>query len=236
MFLIATLPATVIAQDGSSQPEKDSEQAKEKPPVPAPKVLAPKPVTPKAIVPKAIIPKAIIPKEISAQRKDLILLDSVMHENSWWVQADLGISIYDPRRDVVIARACPGIAGGYRASSYGFFGAIQLDESFDFTLDIERLDLLNIGAGFEYLSFLGHVRTSILLGTSILVSDTFIDEAGTAGWFIEMRPGALRWAINDSFTFEFSPIALDVVAPVTSGIPLVIYSYTTVFAVEWSAK
>ena len=192
--------------------------------------------SPAVVVPQPIEPSPVIPTAVTAQRQDLVLLDSVMHEDSWWVQLDGAVSMYDPRRDVVIARASPGVAGGYRFSSYGVFGAVQLDQSFDFTLDIERLDVLNLGVGFEYLSFLGHVRSSVLFGSSILLTETFIDEAGTNGWFVEMRPSALRWAINDDFTFEFSPIALDVIAPVTVGIPLVIYSYSTVLSVEWSPK
>jgi hypothetical protein len=188
------------------------------------------------VIPKPFVPRAVKPRAISEQRKSLILLDSVMHENGWWTQLDLAVSVYDPRRDVVIARSSPGLMAGYRFSRYGFFGSIQSDQSFDFTLDIERLDVVNLGVGFEYLNFLGHVRTSVMAGASILASDTLIDDAGATGWFLEVRPGGLRWAINDDFTFELSPIALDIIAPVTSGIPLVVYSYSTVFAVEWSPK
>jgi hypothetical protein len=201
----------------------------------APKSETQKSLVP-ALVPKPLVLRAVRPRALSEQRKSLILLDSVMHENGWWAQVDLAASIYDPRRDVIIARSSPGVMVGYRFSRYGFFGAVQLDQSFDFTLDIERLDVVNIGAGFEYLSFLGHVRTSLMTGTSILASDTLIDKAGETGWFFELRPGALRWAINKDFTFEFSPIALDIIAPITSGIPLVVYSYSTIFAVEWSPK
>ena len=63
-----------------------------------------------------------------------------------------------------------------------------------------------------------------------------IDKAGEYGWFVEAKPSALRWAISDAFTFEFSPIALDIIAPVTYGIPLVVYAFTTGVAVEWSIQ
>jgi hypothetical protein len=224
--LTVMLLCTIGAAQGTNESTSEGVASKEE---------VPKSVVP-SVAPKPLIPRSVRPRMLTEQRKSLILLDSVMQESGWWAQVDLAVSIYDARRDVIIARSSPGMTAGYRFSRYGFFGAVQLDQSFDFTLDIERLDVVNVGAGFEYLNFLGHVRTSLMVGTSILASDTLIDEAGEMGWFLELRPGALRWAINKNFTFELSPIALDIIAPITSGIPLVVYSYSTVFAVEWSPR
>jgi hypothetical protein len=173
------------------------------------------------------------PDDFSQQQQSLILLDSVVYEHSWWASLDVGGSIYDPRRDVLIARWSPALSAGRRFDHYGLFATVQLDESRDFTLDTEELRVLNVGVGGEYLNFLGHVRSSLMVGASVLLTRTPIDEPGETGWFIELRPGALRWGLAEGFTLEFTPFGLDVVAPVTKGIPLIIYSFSTMLGVEW---
>jgi hypothetical protein len=176
------------------------------------------------------------PRAFTQHRADSILLDSVVRESAPFVQVHLAGSVYDARRDAFIGRVSPSLIGGYRFTFFGFYLITELDQTFDFTLETERLDLMNVGAGFEFLNFLGHVRTSLAVGTSILLSDTSIDEAGEYGWFIDFRPGALRWGIGDSFVAEVTPIALDIVTPVYEGIPLIVWSYTTLVGFEWSAQ
>ena len=179
---------------------------------------------------------AAAPRPFSEQRADSILLDSVVRESAPFVQFHLAGALYDARRDAFIGRFSPSVIGGYRFTFWGLYVIAELDQTFDFTLETERLDLANIGAGFEFLNFLGHVRSSLSVGTSILLTDTAIDKAGEAGWFIDFRPGALRWGLGDTFVIEVTPIALDVVAPVIEGIPLVVLSYTTLVGIEWSAR
>ena len=211
-FCLVSLSVPALAQDApAADPAPAAPAAEAQPAATTPAETVPTaPAASEEIVPKEIVPTEIVPRAFSEQRRDTLLLDSVVHENAWWGQFDLGLSIYDPRRDVVIARHSPGISVGRRFSYYGVFGAIQFDQSFDFTLDVDTLNVVNIGLGGEYLSFLGHVRSSILVGTSILVSDTL--------------------------TFEFDPIALDLIVPVTKGIPLVVYSFSSFVGLEWSPK
>lgn len=217
-------------------------------PVPAPSSTAPAaapdtvaPVVAPIAAPSNVAPIArppireIVPRAVTPQRTDSILLDSVEHEGAWWIQPSLMGTIYDPRRDLVIARWSPGLAVGRRFSRWGLQGQIEFDETLDFTLDTKVLNVLNLGVGGEYLSFLGHVRSSLTLGVSVLLSDTIIDDAGEVGWYIDVRPGALRWAVSKQWTFEFTPISLDIIVPVPTGIPLVIYAYGTVVSIEWAS-
>ncbi|MGK0360204.1 MAG: hypothetical protein ACI9U2_002517 [Bradymonadia bacterium] len=209
----------------------------------APDTLAPSTAAPVAGPIREIVPqpvtrppiREIVPRAVTPQRTDSILLDSVEHEGAWWIQPSLMGTIYDPRRDLVIARWSPGLAVGRRFSRWGLQGQIEFDETLDFTLDTKVLNVLNLGVGGEYLSFLGHVRSSLTLGVSVLLSDTIIDDAGEVGWYIDVRPGALRWSVSKQWTFEFTPISLDIIVPVPTGIPLVIYAYGTVVSIEWAS-
>lgn len=176
------------------------------------------------------------PRAFSEQRADTILLDSVVREGAPFIQIHAAGALYDARRDAFIGRWSPSLIGGYRFTFYGLYVIAELDQTFDFTLDTERLDVMNLGFGGEFLNFLGHVRSSLSVGASVLLTDTAIDKAGEIGWFFDLRPAALRWGIGDQLVVEFTPIALDVVTPVIEGIPLIVFSYTTVLGFEWSAR
>jgi hypothetical protein len=173
-------------------------------------------------------------RPFETQRADTILLDSVTRGNAWWTQLTLAGSIYDARRDVFIGRWSPSIQGGYRFDDWGIFGTLEFDQTFDFTLETDALNVMDIGIGAEFLSFVGHVRTSIAVGATVLMSDTSIDESGEIGWFVDFRPGGLRWGFGDSYALEVTPISLDILVPITKGIPLAVYSYMTLVAWEFS--
>ncbi len=174
------------------------------------------------------------PREKLPVPGDAILLDSVTNENAPWLQLHVGGSVYDTARNVVVGRWSPGLYGGYRFSRLGCYGLVELDQVFDLTVETQRLDMLNVGAGVELLNFLGHVRTSIAVGASVLLSDTAIDEAGEVGWFVDVRPAGLRWALSDRLAFELTPLSLDVAVPVIEGIPLTVFTYQTLVGIEWS--
>jgi len=169
-------------------------------------------------------------------REEIRRLNEVIRAKAPWVQMGIGGSLYDARRDILFGHYAPSIMGGYRFSTWGAFGTLKLDRVIDFTQNTQSISILGFGLGVERLSFLGHVRTSITLGLSVLMSDTAIDQAGSVGWFLDIRPGALRWDINDQMTFEFTPFAFDITTPVPTGIPLLLLSYMTVVNVEYSFK
>jgi len=171
---------------------------------------------------------------LTEERINVVLLDSVIHPDSYWLQAGLSGSFYDANDEVLGGRLSAGLQLGKRLKNYGFFGSVEFDRNYDFTLDTEKLNVLNVGMGGEYLSFLGHTRSSITLGFSILLSDTDIDEKGEVGWFIDLRPASLRWGMGKKSVLELTPLSLDIIAPVTTGIPLVVVSYMTVLSYEWS--
>ena len=92
----------------------------------------------------------------------------------------------------------------------------------------------NIGLGGEYLYFARRMRTALYIGPSVLLFDTGIDEAGTTGIYLDVRPTGIRWRLHDQVLVQFDPLTFTIVAPSLSGIPLVVIEYRTALAVEFS--
>lgn len=91
---------------------------------------------------------------------------------------------------------------------------------------------LNVAAVGEALFFDGFVRSSVALGASILLYDTVLDDAGTTGPFLELRPAGLRWAVGGGVHLVFDPLSVAVVYPVVRDPPLRKIERRTLFGVE----
>ncbi len=91
---------------------------------------------------------------------------------------------------------------------------------------------LNLGLGVELRHTGGWVRTSLSSGVAILLYDTVLDEAGSVGFFLDLRPSGLRWPLGEHWRVVLDPISFAVVAPVLTSIPLVQFEYRTVLALE----
>jgi hypothetical protein len=92
---------------------------------------------------------------------------------------------------------------------------------------------LNAGLGCELLWFGGRARTSVVLGSSMLLTDTFLLDEGEVGVFFEARPLGLRWAVSDHVYIILDPLTFALVAPEPSGDgKLVMREYRTLFGVE----
>jgi len=71
-----------------------------------------------------------------------------------------------------------------------------------------------VALAVEYLYFDDFVRSAVALGVSVLQYDTVLDDAGTAGFFVEARPAGLRWALPGEFHLTFDALSLAVMNPV----------------------
>ena len=127
------------------------------------------------------------------------------------------------------------VRGGYRWSSgWGVFG--QLEQNFWYASEHEDAlveGVVNLGAGADFVYADGFVHTSLVVGPSILAFDTLLDDAGTVGFFFELRPVGLRWQVHENVTLDFSPLSFALVAPVLTKIPLIFPQYRTTFSVEF---
>jgi hypothetical protein len=123
--------------------------------------------------------------------------------------------------------------GGYRWSGWGVF--LQLEHNLWLSTEMgkEVVDgAVNIGIGGEFVYADGFVRTSLALGPSILAFDTILDQAGTTGIFLDVRPVGLRWAVHEYLVIGLDPVSFAMVAPVLGGIPLVNIQYRTTVYLE----
>jgi len=90
----------------------------------------------------------------------------------------------------------------------------------------------NVGAGVERIWGRGLLRSSAVLGVSILHADTELHRRGTTGAFVDLRPVALRWELHPVLTFELTPLSLSVLAPALRDPPLFFTQYRTTLAFE----
>ena len=64
--------------------------------------------------------------------------------------------------------------------------------------------------------------------------DTVLDEAGTTGLFLDIRPIGLRWPVNRKVTLEVSPLSVTLLAPVLADPGIRKIEYRTVLTLEVS--
>lgn len=128
--------------------------------------------------------------------------------------------------------AALGVRAGYRWESWDVFGVADQVFWFDPELNGAADPLLNIGAGVGLTHLDGHVRSSVSLGTSTLLFDTRLTQAGKIGAFVEVQPAGFRLPVADDWTLELHPLAFVLSSPVLTEIPLFNASYRTSFAVE----
>ena len=162
----------------------------------------------------------------------LITDDDIARPNSYWIQFGVGGSFYDARRNELVGRWSPGVQVGRRFGRAGIFLNLELDQSFDLNQEVKKLNVIHIGPGFEALLLLGRIRTSVSAGLALLASDTDVEEGWNKGWSVDIRPLSVRWGVGNQGTVEFTPLSVDASVPVTSGIPLILFSYMTLLSFE----
>ncbi|QDG50302.1 hypothetical protein FIV42_06010 [Persicimonas caeni] len=128
--------------------------------------------------------------------------------------------------------AAVGVRAGYRWESWDVFGVADQVFWFDPELGGAADPILNIGAGVGLRHIGGHVRSSVTLGTSTLLFDTRLTQAGKVGAFIEVQPAGFRLPVADRWNLEFHPLGFVLSSPVLTEIPLFNASYRTSLAVE----
>lgn len=151
-------------------------------------------------------------------------------------QFELHASVLGDAADRSILNDTFGYAGklGWRWENVGVF--VQGEQNLWGTREFERSiaqGALNVGVGGDLLYFEQRARASIAVGPSILLFDSGLDDAGTTGVFVDVRPVALRWRFHDRVTLQVDPLTFTVVAPVLERIPLVLVEYRTVVGLEF---
>jgi len=126
-----------------------------------------------------------------------------------------------------------GARGGYRWCGWGVSLTVEHNLWIATEYDSNVVQgALNIGVGGEFIYADGFVRTALAIGPSILAFDTLLDDAGSVGIFLDVRPVGLRWALCDILTVGLDPINFALVAPVLDKIPLLHIQYRTFLYAE----
>jgi hypothetical protein len=151
-------------------------------------------------------------------------------------QFELHASFLSDASDRSLLQDTFGYAGriGWRWDSFGIF--LQGEQNLWDTREFERSIVqgaLNLGLGAELLYFEQRARSSVAFGPSILLFDSGLDDAGSTGIFVDVRPVGLRWQFSDRVGLQVDPLTFTVVAPVLEGIPLVMVEYRTVLGLEF---
>lgn len=163
---------------------------------------------------------------------NLLTIDDIARTNSYWAQGGVGVTAYDARRNTWSPRWSPGVQIGRRFNRFGGFINIALDQTFDLTQEVKRLDVIHLGLGVDAVALYGRVRSSFSSGLALLNSDTDIDSRGKVGWYFDLRPISFRWGTGGCNAIELTPLALNVSVPVTRGIPLILVGYMTMLSFE----
>lgn len=137
-------------------------------------------------------------------------------------------------RSLLSVRFGGAVRGGRRFT--GRWGVVGLVESnLWLATELSRARVLrgalNVGVGPELRWAGEHLRASLLVGPSILLTPTLLDAPGSVGLFIAMNPAQLAWGTGP-VRVTLSVLSLSIVAPVLRGIPLVDVQFRTTVGVE----
>ena len=73
-----------------------------------------------------------------------------------------------------------------------------------------------------------------VVGPSILWFDTGLDEKGSVGLFLDLRPAGLHWTLGSHLAVVLDPLSLALVAPVLGSPNIRQLEYRTLLGVEVS--
>lgn len=123
------------------------------------------------------------------------------------------------------------------------FGARHGSNQLDFVADysgwqsledrsVITFGTLNLAAEYTRTFFSDVIAVSLAAGPSILLTDTLLDDAGSVGLFVELRPAGFRWRMKH-VNIGLDPLSFTLVAPVLGALPLVRVQYRTTLTVEF---
>ena len=138
-----------------------------------------------------------------------------------------------PGRSVMARTLGYGLRAGYQ---WGAWRAIaQLERSYWWSIELDdrlKPGSLNLGLGGAYLSAGGFVRSSFVIGPSILRFDTAFHDKGTTGFFVDLRPVELSWEPLDWLAITLTPLSFAYLSPVTETPAIRMVLYRTLIGTE----
>ncbi len=138
-------------------------------------------------------------------------------EHDFFFELDAGLSWIAPNSTQTAVGFNMGWGGRFGLSFYKDYlrGFVHVSQSMWLRSEYES-DLtpgaLNVALGIGTVLFRGGIRSSIAVGTSTLLYDELFDDAGSTGWFLEVRPAGLRWSFGN-WAIVLDPLTFALMAP-----------------------
>ncbi|MBN2531125.1 MAG: hypothetical protein JXR76_32370 [Deltaproteobacteria bacterium] len=111
-----------------------------------------------------------------------------------------------------------------RVGMYAFLERSHLEEP-SYNDDVSN-DLISFGGAGWVSYFENRMRSMILLGTTILMTESFQNPQGTMGLYSELRPAGFVFHIGKA-NIQLYPITLCWLVPVLQNVPLFYLHYRT---------
>lgn len=156
---------------------------------------------------------------------------------AWSVAPDFAFSPYSESNgdDPGLMRGLAlGLHGTHRWARWGLGLALEgtLWRSVDGAGEEDWFGALHAGVEGEVLSAGGRIRSRLGGGLAVLLEGTALDEAGEVGFYIDLRPAGVRWALGD-VVIGLDPLTLFATVPDAGGIPLVDVQYRVCVSAEF---
>lgn len=129
------------------------------------------------------------------------------------------------------------LRAGYRLRHWGVLIAVERDywRATELVHGMQQ-GVLNVGLGGEYLFQAGALRSSLLVGPSVLLFDTVLHDKGEVGVYTEARPLGVRFRLSKHFAVWFDPLTAAFMQPMLREGPVVrVLQYRTVLGLEFSS-
>jgi hypothetical protein len=141
---------------------------------------------------------------------------------------EVGVSLAEPTLVV-------GVEGGVRVDGQWTF-LLEVDWNPWLTItgpSLATAGVLNVGVGVEHIYHQGTLRSALFLGSSTLLFESALDQAGSTGFFIELLPVSIRIPLlDDVCTLRVDPVSMHLIVPAFGVLPLVRYEFRHVVSVE----
>lgn len=157
---------------------------------------------------------------------------------TWAIAPDAAFSPYSDAGGDKSSGVMRGLAlGAHGARRWGRWGAgLGVEGTLWRTDDAggrdDWLAALHVGVEGEVLSGGGRVRSRLGGGLAVLLEGTELDGAGATGFYIDLRPAGVRWAVGET-VIGLDPLTLFMTLPDAGGIPLVDVQYRFCVSVEF---
>ncbi|MDJ0765100.1 MAG: hypothetical protein QNJ97_19110 [Myxococcota bacterium] len=170
-----------------------------------------------------------------ARSADLAAMDTSGKLNGPFAAVEGHISLFSDiaEASLIAGSFGYGVRGGYRWHSWGVFLIAEHNMwvATEYETNVVQ-GAYNIGFGASFSYAHGFVRSAVAVGPSILAFDTLLDDAGTTGIYVDLRPVGLRFAVHRYLVIGVDPLNFSVVAPVLDRIPLVMIQYRSMLYLE----